>query len=126
MKNIARFFKHPAAMVFWRITKNMTPKHTFALTLTSFMFIGFLQWQSISDSKQDVIKYLVRSGHNPQGDGTAQAGLYDSQALIPVTFYHQLAYSYALASNVYPSNANNQAYRKHFDLRRAYGINKAA
>ncbi len=120
-----RFIKHPTGMIFWRISVHSTPKHTFALFIMSMMFIGWLQWHRITESKQETLKFIVRSGVNMKGDGTTRFGLYDTQSLIPVTFYHQLAYSYADAKSIYPSNSNGQAYRKHFDLRRAYGLNQS-
>lgn len=57
------------------------------------------------------------------GDGSQRYGLRNSQALIPHMPFAVLQYSYGGVDSVIASPVNSQAHRKHFDLRRTYGLN---
>ena len=103
----------------------MKPKHPYVLLLTALVLGTFAQYEIDNDSRVDKNIFLLRSGQNPIGDGTQETGLYNSSAMIPNTVFHRLAYSTARVENVLPSASITQGYRKHFDLRRTYGINRA-
>ena len=59
---------------------------------------------------------------NPLGDGTQRYGLYDQALQIPAMYVEQLKYTYSMAKAVIPSPSAEQAHRKHFGLRKHYGI----
>ena len=123
-KNVLRFIKHPIAYVYWKFYTRTVGKRVLHFALMFMLYREFNQYLSNSQGRRDYTSYLVTQGINPTGDGTQRTGMYDQNLDIPGMFLTNLFYSRVNPLNVKPSPAHTQAYRKHFDLRRYYGINK--
>ena len=126
MKNIFRFVKHPISYVYWRFgAKATTPKR---LTHYLFFFVALgtlIDYLTESRFRRDYQKFRMIHGQNPEGDGTQRYGLYDNELGIPNMIFQKMLYSPVQHSNIIASQSSDQAFRKHFDLRRKYGLNSA-
>ena len=84
---------------------------------SSILFSYFLE------AKTGKVRYALKSGVIEGGTYTLpQTGAYDLEFDIAPMFYSMAFYSHSSAYDIVPSKAHEQAYRKHFDLRRSYGL----
>ena len=125
VKNILRFIKHPLAYTYWKWISTWAPGKRLLHFLLALMAINeFRMYLVTSQERVQKAEFMTVHGINVDGDRTQRLGFYDQELSIPNMHLLRLLYSPMVPTSIVASPANSQAHRKHFDLRRYYGLNK--